>query len=95
MIDEKRALILISWSELKTLEWDILNPDQLTNLEINNKRMTIVLFNLDIKKKGGSSITPPPPCKNKMPYFVEKRQYISEQMFTMEVNRNILNVGEN
>ena len=27
-------------SELKTLEWDILNPDRLINLEINNKRRT-------------------------------------------------------
>ena len=36
-------------TELKTLEWDILNPDRLINLEINNKRRTI--FNLDIKKK--------------------------------------------
>ena len=25
-------------SELKTLEWNILNPDRLINLEINNKR---------------------------------------------------------
>ena len=27
-------------SELKTLEWDILNPDLLIKLEINNKRRT-------------------------------------------------------
>ena len=27
--------------ELKTFEWDILNPDQLINLEINNKKKTI------------------------------------------------------
>ena len=40
-----------------TFEWDILNPDRLTNLEINNKRMTS-LFNLKIKKKSGSSINP-------------------------------------
>ena len=26
--------------ELKTLEWDTLNPDRLINLEINNKRRT-------------------------------------------------------
>ena len=26
--------------ELKSLEWDILNPDRLINLEINNKRTT-------------------------------------------------------
>ena len=27
-------------TELKTLEWDILNPDLLINMEINNKRRT-------------------------------------------------------
>ena len=26
--------------ELKTLEWDILNPDRIINLEINNERRT-------------------------------------------------------
>ena len=32
-------------TELKTkvLEWDILNPDQLINLEINNKRKTSII----------------------------------------------------
>ena len=32
-------------TELKTkvLEWDILNPDQLINLEINNKRRTSII----------------------------------------------------
>ena len=30
-------------SELKTLEWDILNPDRLINLEINDKRRTSVI----------------------------------------------------
>ena len=30
----------VSGSELKSLEWDILNPDLLINLEINNKRRT-------------------------------------------------------
>ena len=30
-------------SELKTLEWDVLNPDRLTNLEINYKRKTSVI----------------------------------------------------
>ena len=34
--------------ELKTLEWDILNPDRLVNLEINNKRK-------EIKKKRSSN----------------------------------------
>jgi len=29
--------------ELKTLEWDILNPDRLINLEINNKRRTSII----------------------------------------------------
>ena len=47
-------------SELKTLEWDILNPDQLINLEINNKRIK-ASFNLEIKKKSGSSINPDNP----------------------------------
>ena len=42
-------------SELETLERDILNPDRLINLEINNRR---TLFNLKIKKKSGSSINP-------------------------------------
>ena len=30
-------------SELKTLEWDILNPDRLINLEIKNKRRTSII----------------------------------------------------
>ena len=30
-------------SELKTLEWDILNSDRLINLEINNKRRTSII----------------------------------------------------
>ena len=29
--------------ELKTLEWDVLNPDRFINLEINNKRKTIII----------------------------------------------------
>ena len=29
--------------ELKTLEWDILNPDRLINLEIDNKRRTSII----------------------------------------------------
>ena len=32
--------------ELKTLEWDILNPDRLVNLEINNKRKEIKIWRL-------------------------------------------------
>jgi len=44
--------------QLKTFELDILNPDQLINLEINNKRRTSIIFNLEIKKKTGSSINP-------------------------------------
>ena len=39
--------------ELKTLEGDILNPDLLINLEINNKRRTS--YNLEINKKRRSS----------------------------------------
>ena len=30
-------------SELGTLEWDILNPDRLINMEINNKRRTSII----------------------------------------------------
>ena len=30
-------------SELKTLEWDMPNPDWLINLEINNKRRTSII----------------------------------------------------
>ena len=30
-------------SELKTLEWDILNPNQFINMEINNKRRTSII----------------------------------------------------
>ena len=42
---------------LKPLEWDNLNPDRLINQEINNKRRTSI-FDLEIKKKSGSSIIP-------------------------------------
>ena len=41
--------------EQKTLEWNILNPDQLITLEINNRRKQ-ALFHLEIKKKRGLSI---------------------------------------
>jgi len=41
--------------ELKTLEWNILNPNLLINLEINNKGDQ-ALFNLKIKKKKRLSI---------------------------------------
>ena len=34
-------------SELKTLECDILNPDRLINLEINNKRRTSYIYSGD------------------------------------------------
>ena len=44
-------------AELKTLEWDIINPDSLINLEIKT-RGEQALFNLEIKKKSGSSINP-------------------------------------
>ena len=30
-------------SDLKTFKWDILNPDQLINLDINNKRRTSII----------------------------------------------------
>ena len=45
------------YSELKTLECDILNPDLLTFLEINSYGEQAI-FNLDIKKKFGLSINP-------------------------------------
>ena len=54
----ENALIKNDQSALKTLEWDILNPDRSINLEINNKRRTIALFNLETKKKSGSSLNP-------------------------------------
>ena len=38
----KREEIQIKHPELKTLEWDILNPDRLINLEINNKRKSTI-----------------------------------------------------
>ena len=31
------------WTELKTLEWNILNPDQLIDLKIINKRKTSII----------------------------------------------------
>ena len=39
-------------TELKTLEWDILNPDRIINLEIK-MREEQAIFNLEIKKKSG------------------------------------------
>ena len=36
--------------ELKTLEWDILNPDHLINLEINNKRRTSLILSGELEK---------------------------------------------
>ena len=38
-------------SELRTLEWDILNPDRLINLEINNLR-SVSSINPDIQHSG-------------------------------------------
>ena len=57
---EKRicAASELIYSELKTLEWDVFNPDPLINLVINKKRRTLALFHLEIKKKSGSSINP-------------------------------------
>ena len=37
--------------ELKTLEWNILNPDRLINLEINNKRRTSIITSQDEEKE--------------------------------------------
>ena len=45
-------------SELKTLAWDVLNPDRSINLEIIITRGEQALFNLEIKKNSGSSINP-------------------------------------
>ena len=50
--------VSIDWTELGTYECDILNPDRLINLEVNNKREEQALFDLEIKKKSGSSINP-------------------------------------
>ena len=43
--------------ELKTLEWDILNPDRLIIWRLIT-RGEQALFNLEIKKKSGSNINP-------------------------------------
>ena len=40
-IDHLISVVILS--ELKTLEWDILNPDRLINLEINYKRRTSIV----------------------------------------------------
>jgi len=52
-------------TELKTFEWNILNPDWIINLEIKNEiiwrlkmRGEQAIFNLEIKKKSGLSINP-------------------------------------
>ena len=50
-VSEIKRNSYVIWAELKTLEWDILNPDLFINLEINNKRRTSIIFNLGIKKK--------------------------------------------
>jgi len=36
----KVSIRVLMCSELKTLEWDILNPDRIINLEIKNERRT-------------------------------------------------------
>ena len=43
-------------AELKTLEWDILNPDRLINLEIKTRGKA--LFNLEIKKRVDQALIP-------------------------------------
>jgi len=45
-------------SELKTLEWDILNPDRIINIWRLKMRGEQAIFNLEIKKKSGLSINP-------------------------------------
>ena len=36
-------LCVLDILKLETLEWDILNPNKLINLEINNKRQTSII----------------------------------------------------
>ena len=38
LLDKVLTLSVEIYSELKTLEWDILNPDWIINLEIKNER---------------------------------------------------------
>ena len=38
MSDPLSVIRDLHFTEMKTLEWDILNPNLLINLEINNKR---------------------------------------------------------
>ena len=55
---KKRSILYvlsIVRTELGTFKWDILNPDRLFNLEINN-RGEQALFYLKIKEKRRSSI---------------------------------------
>ena len=52
-----RISLTYYWSSRSSPEWNILNPDRLINLEINNERRTSIFY-LEIKKKGGSSINP-------------------------------------
>ena len=49
-------LILDYKPELRTFKWDILNPDRLINLEINNRRRKRIIWSLEIKKKRKLSI---------------------------------------
>ena len=43
--------MVITWkTELKTLEWDILNPDRLINLEIKNKSGSSIILDIHHSK---------------------------------------------
>ena len=47
---KKRSILYvlsIVRTELGTFKWDILNPDRLINLEINNKRRTGIILSED------------------------------------------------
>ena len=53
---EPNYFLKIISSELKTLEWNIFNPDRLIWRLITRGEQ--ILFNLEIKKKSGSSFNP-------------------------------------
>ena len=40
-------LNLRNFPELKTFEWDILNPDRIINLEIKNEKRTSIIYSRD------------------------------------------------
>ena len=42
-LEQIKGDIVLKQSELKTFEWDILNPNQSINLEINNKKRTSII----------------------------------------------------